>query len=724
MHFYSTRPCVQASFIFFITVILCSCTSEVSPVVESQQTLHDRTKPSQSRLVNAENEEQNWLMHGRTYSEQRFSPLKQITTENISSLSLAWYVDLPGMRGQEATPLVVDGVMYTTSAWSHVIALSAVTGEVLWHFDPDVPKSYSAKGCCGPVNRGAAYFEGVVYVGTLDGRLIALDAKTGQQHWSVLTVDQSQHYTITGAPRVANGKVFIGNGGAEYGVRGYISAYDAKTGKQLWRFYTVPGESGGVTGVEPVEAQRTTWSGDWWTLGGGGTVWDAIVFDPESNLLFFGVGNGSPWNPNIRTDGKGDNLYLSSIVAVDADTGTYRWHYQTTPQEGWDFTATQPIILADLIIEGEPRKVLMQAPKNGFFYVLDRVSGELLSAEPFVNVTWASHIDKQTGRPVVNPEAEYWKTGKAAMVAPSWMGAHNWHPMSYSPETGLVYIPAQEAAFPYLADDEQFSSSLAANLGIDTKVAGLPDDPDVIDAVRQATKGRLIAWDPVKQKEIWRVEYPGVANGGTLATAGGLVFQGDATGSFNAYRADDGRALWEFPAQTGVVAGPISYSVNGEQYITVSAGWGGIMSLMIGVLTEDAADGEPINRSRLLTFKLGGKAQLPQPKIQIHRLPDLTSALLDTGKVKRGLEIYDRYCLNCHGADAVGGGVIPDLRFSPLLAVSEAWEHVVLGGALSSRGMISFADELVEADAEAVRQYVIARNRFEDELGDRQRLAR
>ncbi len=692
----------------------CSLPEDKIPNESSQQPADLRSEQATS----------NWPLHGLSHSEQRFSPLKAINQDNIDDLSLTWYLDLPGKRGQEATPIIIDGIMYTTSAWSHVLAIDAATGKQIWHFDPKVPKSTGVKGCCDAVNRGIAYSDGRVFVGTLDGRLIALDAKTGNQLWSTVTVNQAMNYTITGAPRVVNGNVFIGNGGAEYGVRGYLSAYDARTGKLVWRFYTVPGGPGDPTGTEPVAAQTATWNGNWWKHGGGGTVWDSMAYDPDTNLLYFGVGNGTPWNPNLRTAGEGDNWFLSSIVAVDADTGEYRWHYQTTPTEAWDFTATQHMILADLIIAGEVRKVLMQAPKNGFFYVLDRITGKLISAEPFVPVTWASHVNLETGRPAVNPQAQYWLTQQPALVSPSWMGGHNWHPMSYNTDTGLVYLPAQETAFPYLAEDDQTPSKLAVNLGVDTRIAAFPDDPAVIAQIKKATKGRLIAWDPIAQKEVWRVNYPGAWNGGVLSTAAGLVFQGSATGFLNAYSAKDGRKLWEFAAQTGIVAPPVSYQVAGEQYISVSAGWGGIFPLMTGPLVKDSTVTDPINRSRILTFKLNGQATLPPSDTQPRKLPDYAQIKTDPKQVERGFNAYDRYCINCHGAGAVGGGVIPDLRYSPMLANSDAWRQVVVDGLLSSRGMVSFADELSADQAEAVRHYVISRNQFAQRTGDTQRLSR
>ena len=709
--------------IFTVVLLLSGCSLQENSESGDALSMGDSSQPT-SVSPPSEEASGNWPQHGLSHSEQRFSPLNSINQTNIGDLKLAWYFDLPEQRGQEATPLVIDGVMYTTSAWSHVIALDARTGKQLWHFDPEVPKSTGVKGCCDAVNRGVAFLDGRVFVGTLDGRLIALDAKTGNPIWSTLTVDQAKNYTITGAPRAVNGNVFIGNGGAEYGVRGYISAYDVNNGNLIWRFYTVPGAPDDPTGTEPVAAQTDTWNGNWWKLGGGGTVWDSMAYDPETNLLYFGVGNGTPWNPNIRTAGEGDNWFLSSIVAVNADTGEYRWHYQTTPTEAWDFTATQHMILADMVIGGELRKVLMQAPKNGFFYVLDRITGKLISAEPFVPVTWASHINMESGRPVVNPQAQYWITGKPALVSPSWMGGHNWHPMSYSNNTGLIYLPVHETAFPYLAQDDQTPSKLAVNLGVDTRIAGFPDDPAVIEQIKKATKGRLIAWDPIRQQEAWRVDYPGAWNGGVLSTAGGLVFQGSATGFLNAYSEKDGQKLWEFAAQTGIVAPPVSFEVAGEQYISVSAGWGGIFPLMTGPLVKDATVNEPINRSRILTFKLQGQAKLPVIQEQVRNMPDYSEVRTDSLSVELGLTIYDRYCTNCHGTGAVGGGVIPDLRYSPLLSSSEAWQQVVIEGILNDRGMIGFGEELSLDDAETVRQYIINRTQFAHTIGDTQRLSR
>ncbi|MCB1846592.1 MAG: PQQ-dependent dehydrogenase, methanol/ethanol family, partial [Halieaceae bacterium] len=564
------------------------------------------------RLVAADSEPGNWMSYGRTYSEQRYSSLKQVNDSSVEDLGLAWYFDLDTERGIEATSIVVDGVMYLTSAWSKVYALDAASGALLWSYDPGVKKDVTRHACCDAVNRGVAVWEGQVFVGVLDGRLVALDAATGAVNWEVVTVDQSKPYTITGAPRVIKGKVLIGNGGAEYGVRGYLSAYDADSGAMVWRFYTVPGNP--ELGFEnaAMEMAAKTWNGKWWELGGGGgTVWDAMAYDPELDLLYFGVGNGTPWNREIRSPGGGDNLFLSSIVAVRPDTGEYVWHYQTTPGETWDYTATQHIILADIELEGKTRKVLMQAPKNGFFYLIDRTDGTLLSANNYIDITWATHVDMATGRPVEVEGARY--TEGPFTVYPSYLGGHNWHPMSYSPDTGLVYIPVLDFPAAYGQPEAFIYRPGVANTGSDGIIGSLPDAQAERDAMRPLMKGRLLAWDPVTQREAWRVEHDGPWNGGTLTTAGNLVFQGTADGKFVAYRADNGERLWDFPTQTGVVAPPMTYAIDGEQYISVNVGWGGAYALVFGEFVTPAS---LPNVSRVLTFKLGADGKLPQPDWQ------------------------------------------------------------------------------------------------------------
>jgi alcohol dehydrogenase (cytochrome c)/quinohemoprotein ethanol dehydrogenase len=564
------------------------------------------------------------------------------------------------------------------------------------------------------VNRGLAAWGRRLYLGTLDGRLVALDRDTGKPAWTVITVDPSIPYTITGAPRIIDGRVMIGNGGAEMGVRGYISAYDANDGKQLWRFYTVP-DRPGSNDAKYLKSAEATWKGEWWKLGGGGTVWDSMAYDPDLDLLYIGVGNGSPWNQAYRSPGGGDNLYLSSIVALRPKTGEYVWHYQTTPGETWDFTATQHIILADLNFGGQTRKVLMQAPKNGFFYVLDRVTGALISANNFVPVNWAKGIDMRTGRPIENIEARIDRTGKASLVMPGPGGAHSWQPMAYSPPTGLVYIPAQIAAFPYVPAAAWKSEQQGYNTGMDFGAAAMPADPKVRAAAQAATSGALIAWDPVTQTPRWRVDFRGPWNGGLLATGGGLVFQGNSLKEFAAYDAASGAKLWSAEAQTGIIAAPVTYSLNGEQYVAVMAGWGGIWALAPGVLSEV---GGPIrNISRLLVFKLGGNAQLP-PEPPLDRLPLDPPEVSGTGdQIADGGRYYGRYCGVCHGDAAYGSTVLPDLRRSGLLRDSAAWATVVHGGVLNDRGMVSFAKVLDLAQIDTIRLYVIKRANEDKALG-------
>ena len=657
------------------------------------------------RLLGAASEPANWLTHGGTYLEQRYSTLDAVNDKTVGKLRLAWSYDLDTNRGQEATPLIIDGVMYTTTAWSKVVALDAATGRKLWSFDPKVPGQRGFSACCDVVNRGLAAYQGKLYLGTLDGRLIALDAATGKPVWSVVTVDQSKPYTITGAPRIVKGRVVIGNGGAEYGVRGYVTAYDVATGRQAWRFYTVPGDPAkgpDHAASDPVmaKAARATWYGDWYKAGGGGTVWDAIVYDPELDQLYIGVGNGSPWNQQVRSEGKGDNLFLSSVVALNPDTGAYKWHYQGTPGETWDFTQTQPIILATLDIGGTRRKVLMQAPKNGFFYVVDRTTGKLISANNFVSQTWATGVDMATGRPK-EVEGARFHAASGFMMAPSALGAHNWHPMAFSPKTGLVYLPAQDVPFFYSTPSGYKYRAGAWNIAVDAYKNAPPNDRAQTKAIRALLKGELIAWDPVAQKERWRIQYDGPWNGGALATAGNLVFQGNGKGAFQAFDARDGKPLWSFPAQTGVIAGPVTYSVKGVQYVAVMAGYGGAYPISSGF-----DEPRPSANGRVLVFRLGGTAKLPPaPPLDLPP-PNPPTETFTAAQIAHGGELFEGNCGVCHGGGARSSGVLPDLRRSGALADAATWQGIVHDGALKDRGMVSFAPYMSKADIEAIRGYV------------------
>ena len=668
-------------------------------------------------LLNAGEDGANWITYGRTYDEQRFSPLDQINTANVGELGLAWFADMDTARGQEATPLVIDGKLYLTTAWSKVKAYNGVTGALLWEYDPEVPGETAVKACCDVVNRGLATWGDSLFLGTLDGRLVKLDRETGAVVWSKQTTDPEQSYTVTGAPRIIDGKVLIGNGGAEFGVRGYIAAYDAGSGEELWRFYTVPEGTEDETSPEYLQAAAKTWNTEVLAgsdaIGGGGTVWDSMAYDPDLNLLYIGVGNGSPWNRAYRSPGEdgtgeGDNLYLSSIVAIRPDTGEYVWHYQTTPGETWDYTATQHIMLADMEIDGAQRQVLMQAPKNGFFYVLDRATGEFISAKPYVSVNWATGID-ESGRPIENPETRIDKTGQTAVVTPGALGGHNWHPMAYHPDENLVYIPAFEAAMVYSPEaDWKPDRARGFNVGFDLSAGDLPPDLGFRKEITGTLKGMLVAWDPVAQEPRWTVEHPGPWNGGLLATAGGLVFQGTAGSEFNAYNAANGEKLWSFPAQTGVVAPPVTYTIDGEQYVAVLAGWGGAYALSVdGQAINDLA---PVrNVSRLLVFKLGAESQLP-PEPELAKLPlDPPPSRANAATIALGGEKYARYCAVCHAPGAVGSTVLPDLRRSGTLSNPASWQAVVREGMLQGRGMASFAESLSAEESNAIREWVIFR---------------
>ena len=679
-----------------------------------------------ARLRRAQEQPDNWLIYGGSWQEQRYSRLADVNQSNVGRLGLAWSFEFDTTREQESTPLVVDGVMYVSSAWSKVFALDARTGREIWRFDPRVPGPADVPTCCGVPNRGVAVYHGKVYVGTLDGRLMALDAATGKPLWSVVTVPANHRYTLTGAPRVARGKVFIGNAGADFGARGYVSAYDAETGRLVWRFYTVPGDprakpDGAASDRVLAKIARPTWAGDGYRYGGGGgTVWNALVYDPDFNQLYLGTGNGFPWNRRFRSAGRGDNLFIASIIAVDADTGRYKWHYQESPGESWDYDSIEDIMLADLRIDGLSRKVLLHAPKNGFFYVLDRKSGALLSAAPYVpGINWAKRIDPQTGRPIITPEAEYGEEPWTG--SPSGGGAHNWNPMAFSPQTGLVYFSASETQMTYRPTPMLANDPAVANLGVNlfgapARGAALPgrtatvpgadgsSRPAEPSAGHAGSRARdyLLAWNPLTARAAWRA--PG-GGGGVLATAGGLVFQGRSRegvlGELAAFRAQDGAVLWRQTVPDAVMAGPVAYAVDGAEYIAVTSG--------ASVLSSTS---RPRARhfGRLLVFKLGGAAPLP-PDPPLAPPANPPAEVASVAEVAAGEGLYGRYCSRCHGVATASSNVIPDLRRSPVLTNPELWRAIVLGGALQDRGMIGWSRELGPAGARSIRAYMGERAR-------------
>ena len=638
-----------------------------------------------------------WPLYGRTFSANHYSPLSEIDSGNIDRLKLAWSLDLDDGGSLYTSPVAVGGILYFAQGYSVIHAVDAATGKLLWKYDPEVWKVAGKKMRTAWGSRGIAWWDGKIYAGTLDGRLIAVDARSGKLLWSVQTTEgPDDGRYITGAPWIFNGKVVIGHGGADFDlVRGYVTAYDARSGRQLWRFYTVPGDPAKGFEDPALERAATTWTGEWWKYGGGGTVWNAMAYDPQFNRLYIGTGNGTPWNQHIRSPGGGDNLYLCSIVALDADTGKYVWHYQVNPGETWDYNAAMDIELATLKIGGRDRPVLMQAPKNGFFYVIDRETGKLLSAKNIVPVNWASGIDIKTGRPIENPAARY-PDGRGFMLSPSSAGAHNAQPMSFSPRTGLVYIPAQENGLWFSDAGVDLKNwkplrGTGYNTGLSQEPSPVPPPP---------TRSFLLAWDPLRQKAAWSAPMPTLWGGGITSTAGNLVFVGTAEGRFEAYDARNGKRLWNFDAQAGISSQPISYSVGGRQYVTVLAGYRGIV-------TASPWDYRT-QRRRVLTFALDGNAPPlpapdPQPPRQFIADPGFT---VDPAKAKAGLGVYvASNCFNCHGLDLQAGGMAPDLRESAVTTSADALAQVLRDGLLVERGMPQFS-ELTAGQIEELQHYI------------------
>ncbi len=667
-----------------------------------------------ARLAKADSEPQNWLAHGGNQLAQRYSGLDAVNLQTVANLKPAWSMDFDTNRGQEATAIAVDGVLYVTTAWSKVYAVDGKTGKTLWQFDPKVNGPHAARNCCDVVNRGAAVYQGKVFVATFDGRLIALDAATGKQVWSTATFDPETMYAISGAPRVGAGLVFIGNSGGEFGGRGFVSAYKADTGELAWRFYTVPGEPGKADGAASDEAvakfAQPTWFGKYESYRGGGNVWNSIVFDPELDQVYLATGNGYPWLRTFRSGGKGDNLFICSVVALDARTGAYKWHYQETPGDIWDYDSVADMILADLDIGGQSRKVLMHTPKNGFFYNLDRRSGELISAEPYIQgINWTLGIDKKTGKPIDNPAARFDERKQPFTASPGEGGGHSWNPTAFSPKTKLFYLQA----FDYSSGRHLPRPSFEYVKGLDNIgtyhfASHMPGEaPPVPDPKAPKPQANLMAWDPVAQKAAWKT--PGVG-GAVLATAGGLVFQGHSRnvvmGELTAYRADTGEQVWSHQTPNAIVGGVISYAIDGEQYILATTGAGG-GSIIAG--TPDVRARQP---GRLVAFKLGGTAVLPPdpPKAQP---PVIVSETWSATDIEQGKDLYLNRCGRCHGLNARSPNILPDLRRSPTLASKDSWRSIVEDGVLQGNGMIGWKSFLPEGGAERIRGYVAGEAKVE-----------
>ena len=621
-----------------------------------------------------------WISHNATVNESAYSELAQVKAGNVAHLGLTWSLDLPGEATLEATPLAIHGTLYFTGSWGVVYAVNARNGRLLWTYDPKTwqhnPMKLHYTFAC---NRGVAYAAGRIYSAAVDGRLFALDARSGKLLWSVETTSPQSGQTITGAPRTFKDKVIIGNGGADFGTRGYVTAYEGVTGSQVWRFYAAPGTPEENKGDPAMERAAATWTGEYWKTGTGGAPWGDLTFDPELNRIYIGTGNGGPYDPRVRSPGGGDNLYTASIVALNADTGEYVWHYQVNPRDSWDYDATAQMTLADLDIDGARHKVLMQAPKNGFFYVLDRESGKLLSAGKFGKVTWADHIDLTTGRPAEEANIRY-ETGDVT-IWPAPNGAHAWQAMSFSPRTGLVYIPTMQLGVHFSKSGPVPVRGAVSVMGM--TIQDVEADPD-------DGKGALVAWDPVRQRPAWRAQHDTIWNGGTLATAGDVVFQGTADGYLSAYDATNGRRLWHYNAGLGIVAPPMTYAVNGHQYVSILVGYGGSSAIWGDVMNLGWKFG--VQPRRLLTFSLDGKAKLPTtpgPDMTVSAVDD-PSIQINPAEVAAGHAIYVA-CAACHGRDLVSSGApAPDLRESHLALDPNAFEKLLHEGLLLPQGMPRF----------------------------------
>jgi PQQ-dependent dehydrogenase (methanol/ethanol family) len=684
--------------------IIACCALNVAVAASSTPSAANVTA---ARLAKAAKEPGQWMTYGGTYSEQRFSPLTKIDASNVGTLGLQWFGDYETNQDQHGSPLYVDGVIYVSTSRNVVHAFDARTGQPLWKYNPMI-QGVRLRYNVGLVNRGIAAWRGKIIMGTLDARLVAIDAKTGKEVWSTDTVPASlglgemgNHYAITMPARVAKGKVFIGGAGGEFGVRGWIAAFDAETGKEVWRFWTVPGDPAKGFESKALEKASKTWTGEWWkSSGGGGTVWDGALYDPVTDLLYFGTGNASPWNARTREPSGGDDLYAASIVAVNPDTGEYVWHYQETPGDAWDYDAVSPMMTADLKIGGKKQHVILQPSKNGFLYVLEAKTGKLLSADAFTEVNWATGVDMKTGRPNVVPAARY--ENEPWNLAPGVQGGHSWHPNAFSPLTGLIYIPAWEAYFT-MAGPTPGSAQLPAgvfSLGINM---GVKVDPDKLKPYdRRGVSGRLKAWDPVARKVVWETE-PNVnprPTSGVLATGGNLVFMGNGGGKvLTAYDAKTGAKLWNFDAKTAVFAAPITFELDGVQYVAASVG---------GAL--QGADYFAPTHARMLVFALGGKAVLPEPEPYTPPPLNPPASTASAEVIAHGGELYTQYCSVCHGVNGFQArSSFPNLTITPLLWTQPGFDQVVLGGGRADKGMGSFAKDLKPEDAAAVREYLISR---------------
>ncbi|MEI8298402.1 MAG: PQQ-dependent dehydrogenase, methanol/ethanol family [Pseudomonadota bacterium] len=674
-----------------------------------------------ARLAAAPAEPDNWLAAGRDANGSYFSPLKDVNVDNVGRLGFAWQYRLGTNRGLEATPLVIDGVMYASSNFGRVYALDAVTGAVLWKYDPQIDGQWGRYACCDAVNRGIVAFEGRIYVGALDGWLHALDASTGKLIWKIDTLigrAARKPFTLTGAPVLAGDKIIVGNGGGDFaGARGYVTAYDLKTGAQRWRFFTVPHDpQEGPQEAPHLESAVSSWDPRHpWTAGIGGNVWDGMSYDPKLGLVYIGTANAGPYNSHLDGRHGGDELYAASIIAIRADSGVMAWYYQTVPGDRWDYDSTQKFVLADLDLAGQRRQVIMQAAKNGYYYVLDRQTGELLSAQNYAYVSWTRGLDAK-GRPIADPSADY--DNEPALVFPSESGAHNWQPMAFDASRGLAFIPVIEAGNVIVETSKrraglvegQYSTPAISMEDYDPAAlkglyGQLPPLPKLVKGKNTDThsRGVLRAWSVAEHKIKWDAPTASSWDGGVLATAGGLVFQGDANGYLSGYASDTGKQLAHLNLGSSMMAAPITYKVGGVQYVAIMAGYGGGAIIVGDELDHASAAYRYGNDGRIIVLKLdGGPPPLPPPAAE-PRPPAPPARAASAAELSQGEVLYSRYCARCH---VFGRSVLPDLRrLDP--KTHAMFDSIVLGGAYRAKGMGSFDDVLSPSDAIAVHAYVI-----------------
>jgi quinohemoprotein ethanol dehydrogenase len=672
------------------------------------------------RLANAGRDPDNWFTPGRDAEGTYYSPLDAIDDHNVSRLGFAWEYKLGTKRGLQGTPVVVDGVMYASGNWGRVYAVDAATGREIWTYDPGVDGQYGRYACCDVVNRGLAVWRGRIYVASVDGYLHAIDAKTGRRIWRVDTLPdrgaQAFHYFVTGAPVLAGDAIVIGNGGSDFkGARGSVSAYDLQSGAFKWRFYTVPRNPAlGKQDQPHLDAAVKTWPADYdWGNGGGGTAWDGLAYDPELHLVYLGTGNASPYHGENDAAGRSDELYVASIIAVHADSGQLAWHYQEIPGEGWDYDTTNKLVLADLAVAGKNRKVIMQASKNGYLYVLDRATGEFLSGKPFAYVNWTKGLDPKTHRPIREPDADW---GKApALIFPAAVGAHNWQPMSFDPKTGLMYIPVIDSAMVYVDTSKRRAGLIEGNFDL---AFFFPEDYDPKDldslygplpSLESLSKGKppprsrglIRAVEPITGKITWEQQTQSLWDGGILSTGGNLVIRGDSAGFLTVYAADKGKVLKRLDVGTSIMAAPMTYRVNGVQYISVMAGYGG--GVLFLPFPPESAAFKYGNQGRIVTFRLDGGVT-PKPPAVIDPPPQsLPAREGNSATIDRGEVLYNRYCGRCH---AFGRALLPDLRqISP--ATHQLFYQIVLKGIYQGKGMGRWDDVLSTDDAQAIHAYLV-----------------